>query len=367
MYIQKRMYNKIIKERWYKMQIGIIGLPLVGKSTVFDLLTESQHASGNKAKIITAVAKIPDARIDFLSNYYQPKKTTYAQLDVIDIPGLVPGSASYMFLDAVRQTDALLFVLKAFLADQESEPGLPLKEMTILKEELLLADLDLIEKRIERINNNKKKAQMMEELQLLEKLKKCLEDELPLSSFVFNGDEQQLIINYNLLTLKPVLLCVNITEQDIHSPDYTGRDDLLEAAAALQWKVVELSAAIEQEIAGLEGSDKQMFMEDLGISEVSIAQISRSLYELLGFISFFTVGEDEVKAWTIPQNTPARKAAGKIHSDIERGFIRAEVAAFAHFCEYGSMAALREKGLLRLEGKEYMVQDGDIVHFRFNV
>ena len=350
------------------MKIGIIGLPQTGKSTVFNLLTENQLVNENKAKPVAAVAKIPDARIDFLSDYYKPKKTTYAQVEIIDIPGLIPGSASFVFLDRVRQTEVLLLILKAFTPKNNPEPPDPFKEMKIVKEELLLADLDLIEKRITRIEEkNKKKNQSMEELQLLNKLKTNLEDEIPLSSFDFSNNDLELIANYELLTLKPVLICLNISDDEIESFQKEKYLKLYEAALELNWEVIALSAAIEQEISGLEGDDKQMFMNELGVSEPGISLISKNLYKLLGLISFFTVGEDEVKAWNILQNTPAKLAAGKIHSDIERGFIRAEVASYNNFFEFGGIPALRDKGLLRLEGKEYLVQDGDIVHFRFNV
>ncbi|MDR1159835.1 MAG: redox-regulated ATPase YchF [Syntrophomonadaceae bacterium] len=353
------------------MQLGIIGLSSAGKSTVFNLMAEKQSTDNNKQKTLSATARIPDARIDFLSGFYHPKKTTYAQIEIIDVPSLIPSSsASYVFLDAIRQSDALLYVLKAFknkTINNDNDDVSPLQDLNSLNYELLLADLDLIEKRIDRINKNKKKSQLTDELTLLETLKKCLEQEAPLSSLNLSADEHSMLVNYNLLTLKPALICVNISEDDITERHYPDRDKLIAETMDRNVGVVELSAAIEQELALLEGDDKQMFMEELGIAESGISLIARKIYESLHLISFFTVGEDEVKAWTVLKGIFARAAAGKIHSDIERGFIKAEVISYANFYEHKSLAVLREKGLLKLEGKEYVVNDGDIIHFRFNV
>ncbi len=354
------------------MQLGIIGLPQVGKTTIYELLTETRVKEMAAGKINTGMARIPDQRIDYLSTIYKPKKTTYAQLEVIDVPGLVPGSekAAANFLDVVRKADALLLVVRAF--EDESIPSVieeinPAKEIDAIHYELIMADLDLVEKRIERINSNKKKNQMLNELEVLNKLKEDLENGRPIN--ISTLDEQSLVLlnNYQFLTNKPMFICVNLAEEQIGAPDYPGRDNLIDYTNQLCIPLAEVSANIEMEINQLTGDDKLMFMEDLNIQEAGIVKIARSMYSLLGLISFFTVGEDEVKAWTIEDGTNARKAAGKIHSDIERGFIRAEVFAYDDFRETGSIQGLKEKGLLRLEGKEYRVKDGDIVHFRFNV
>ncbi len=349
------------------MQLGIIGLPQSGKSTVFDLLTSSVNNSSNYLKSRSAIARVPDERIEFLSNMYKPKKTTYAQMNIVDIPGLVPGTSANVFLESIRQVDALLYVLRAFHDKEGNAIVDPVGDFETINYELLLSDLDLVERRIEKIKQSKKKIQSEDESTLLESIKICLEDGKPISSLTLSEAEQDQLQIYNLLTTKPILICVNISENDIGDKNYDKRDELLRIASDIDVDLIELSAAIEQEIAGLEGDDKQMFMDDVGITEAGITQVSRIAYKSLGLIAFFTVGEDEVKAWNINKNTVAKSAAGKIHTDIERGFIRAEVVAYEHLREHGSMNNVKEKGLMRLEGKEYIVNDGDIVHFRFNV
>ena len=350
------------------MQLGIIGLPMVGMTTIFELLTEHENKSANTSKANIAMAKIPDYRIDYLSKMFNPKKTTYAQLEVVDIPGLIPGAdkSANIFLDAIRKADALLHVVRAFENDMAGSVQ-PLKDIETINYELLLADLALIEKRITRINENKKKNQMLTELNLLERLQTALENELPLSSVELSGEEMEIMSTYQFLTSKPLLICINIAETDLASIDYPDRASIMALAQESGLQVIEVSAAIEKEIVQLDREERMIFMDDLGIEETGIVQISRSMYKSLGLISFFTVGEDEVKAWTVNEGSSARKAAGKIHSDIERGFIRAEVVDYNDLLELGSMQAVKEKGLFRLEGKEYIVKDGDIVHFRFNV
>ncbi|MDD4549834.1 MAG: redox-regulated ATPase YchF [Syntrophomonadaceae bacterium] len=354
------------------MQLGIIGMPLVGKTTIYDLLTESQAKTHNTGKANTAMGRIPDNRIDYLSNFYKPKKTTYAQLEIVDIPGLVPGAdkAASVFLDTVRKADALLHVVRVFKSDSvpvyNNEIN-PVQDIETINYELLLADLDLIEKRIERINDNKKRNKMQKELNLLERIKETLENEMPVSSVELDAEEEEIMSTYQFLTTKPLLICLNVAEDDLISSNYDGRDEILTYLKKNNLSVVEVSAGIEKELMELEPEEKEMFMQEIGIKEPGIVRITRTIYDSLGLISFFTVGEDEVKAWTIKKETIARNAAGKIHSDIERGFIRAEVIAYDDLKELGSMAAVREQGLFRLEGKDYLVKDGDIVHFRFNV
>lgn len=354
------------------MQLGIIGMPLVGKTTIFELLTESQERAHNTGKANTAMARIPDERIDYLIKMYKPKKTAYAQLEIVDIPGLVPGAekASSVFLESIRKADALLHVVRVF--ENASVPVFnneidPIKDIETINYELLLADLDLIEKRIERINSNKKKNQMLKELNLLQRLQDALENETPVSSVELDDEEKIIMSAYQFLTTKPLLICLNVAEDDLINKNYKNRDEIISYLKENNLSMVEVSADIEREIAELEPEEKLIFMEEIGITEPGIVRISRTIYESLGLISFFTVGEDEVKAWTINKETIARNAAGKIHSDIERGFIRAEVVAYDDLKEMGNMSAVRENGLFRLEGKEYIVKDGDIVHFRFNV
>jgi len=354
------------------MQLGIVGMPMVGKTTVFELLTESSAGGAAQNRSNIGMARVPDARVDFLSGLFKPSKTTYAQLEVVDIPGLVSGGdrSGAIFLDAVRRADALLMVIRVFNDEAVpalSDPGNPVKAIEDLAYELLLADLDLVEKRLERILESKKKNQSESELALLHRLKASLEEETPVSSLEFSAEEQALLSSYQFLTLKPILACINIGEEHLAGEAYPGRDAALEYAREHHLPVVELCARLEQEIAELEGEEKTLFMKEMGIEEAGIVTVARTMYESLGLISFFTVGEDEVKAWTIEKGTAARKAAGKIHSDIERGFIRAEVVDYTDLKELRGMTAVKEKGLFRLEGKEYIVKDGDIVHFRFNV
>jgi GTP-binding protein YchF len=350
------------------MQIGIIGMPMVGKTTIFQLLTDTIGKTTAIGKANTAMARIPDYRVDRLSEYYHPKKTTYAQLEIVDIPGLMPGGekSSAVFLDAVRQADALLMVVRAFDDGQGSTVN-PVEDIETINYELLLADLDLIEKRIQRIDQNKKRNQMEKERSLLVRLQQALENENHISTLDFDEEEQEIMKAYQFLTTKPVLICINIDEKNLVDKDYAGREALISYMAEHNLNMVEISAEIEKEIAELEGDERNFFMQDLGIEEPGVVKIARNVYESLGLISFLTCGEDEVKAWTIKKGTIAKNAAGKIHSDIERGFIRAEVVNYKDFEELGSMSAVKEKGLFRLEGKEYTVKDGDIVHFRFNV
>ncbi len=354
------------------MQLGIIGLPLAGKSTIFELMTESKVKTLSVGKTNTAMARVPDNRVDWLSALYKPKKTTYAQLEMVDIPGLSPGSekAAAVFLDTVRKADALLHVVRVF-----EDPNVPYQgdkldpvgDIENIHYELLLADLGLVERRIQRIEESKKKKGQEKELALLHKLQQALEHEQPLSSVELDQEEAELLLSYQFLTTKPMLVCLNIGENHLEADLYPGQDEVRSYLEGHQLPYVEVSAAIERDIAELDGDERAEFMQELGLKEPGMVRVARTVYRSLDLISFFTVGEDEVKAWTVTAGSPARKAAGKIHSDIERGFIRAEVVSYEHIHELGSMAAVKEKGLFRLEGKEYVVTDGDIIHFRFNV
>ncbi|MGE5371192.1 MAG: redox-regulated ATPase YchF [Solirubrobacterales bacterium] len=351
------------------MQIGLVGIAQSGKSTIFQLLTGIGAAA--QAKANKGVVKVPDTRIDYLSGIFKPKKTTYATLEAVDIPGLLPGQdrSSASFLSAVRDADVLMLVVQAF--DNPAVPHVegsinPFRDFELLSYELLLADLDLVEKRIERIHGGKKKKEQEEELALLERLKPVLESELPVSTLTVTEAEALYIRNYQLLTAKPTVVVLNVDESDLAGKP-EGYDKVSDYCADRGIPLMMLSARIEQELSELGPEEKEMFMQDLGISEPGVQAVTRLIYSRLGLISFFTVGEDEVRAWTVEQGTVARKAAGKIHSDIERGFIRAEVIAYDDFVKAGTMGAARDAGTLRLEGKEYLVKDGDIIHYRFNV
>lgn len=354
------------------MQLGIIGLPLAGKTTIFELMTESQIKTPGAGKANTAMARVPDYRVDWLSALYRPKKTTYAQLEMLDIPGLNPGSdkAATMFLDAARKADALLHVVRVFTDENVPYMGdgiNPVGDIENIHYELLLADLDLVERRVQRIEANKKKKGQEKELALLSKLQQALEDEQALSTVELDEEEEELLLSYQFLTSKPLLVCLNIGEDHLMQGTYPGKDEVIAYLRSHQLPYVEVSASIERDLAELNGDERQEFMHELGLQEPGIVRVARTVYKSLNLLSFFTVGEDEVKAWTINSGSSARKAAGKIHSDIERGFIRAEVVAYQDLHTLGTMAAVKEKGLFRLEGKEYVVSDGDIVHFRFNV
>lgn len=354
------------------MQLGLIGLPLSGKTTLFELLTESRGVEGRHGKTNLATIRIPDERIDFLASLYRPKKTTYAQLEIVDIPGLVPGSdkGANTFLNSVREVDALVHVVRAF--EDDNIPHVqgsidPLRDIELVNYELLLSDLDLVERRIARIKEGKKAKQQQEELALLERLAGALEEETPLTSLDLKEEEEKLLRSYQFLTMKPMLVAINVGEDHLRDRQFPGQEQVTRYTSQRGIPVLVISARIEAEIAELEGEEKMLFLEEMGIKEPGIVRLARTVYRLLGLISFFTVGEDEVKAWTISEGMTAKKSAGKIHSDIERGFIRAEVVDYRDLKALGSMGRLKEKGLFRLEGKDYVIKDGEIVHFRFNI
>lgn len=362
------------------LSCGIVGLPTAGKTTLFNLLTgarveKSKFFSG-KTDANIGIARIPDQRIDLLSKQFKPKKTTYAQMEVIDVPGLVRGASEGQgvgnaFLDGVRKVDALVQVVRAFqnadVVHVENSIN-PARDMETVNFELLMADLDFVEKRITRIKQGKKVTpEQVLELDILQKCLVHLEQELPFSSIELNAEERLALQNYTFLTDKPMIIVVNLDEQQFAAREYPGREALQQAAAQKGLLVVELCVQIEEELSQLDPSDREAFFTELGITEPAINQVMRVAYQTLGLMSFFTVGEDEVRAWTIEQGTNAKRAAGKIHSDLERGFIRAEMMKYADLAALGSFAKVREAGKLSLEGKDYIVHDGDILNIRFNV
>jgi GTP-binding protein YchF len=362
------------------MKIGLVGLPLVGKTTFFNLLTNahaeiSNYASGKVASNIGS-AKIPDHRIDFLSKLYNPKKTTYAQIDFTDVPGLVSGSSAgkgvgNQFLEDIRKVDALVHIVRAFenpeVMHVEGSVD-PMRDIETINLELLFADLGIIDNRINRIQGSKKVTkENLAELEVLKKCKEGLEEGLLIHQINLTDEERDLLKTFSFLSEKPMILVINIDEDSLKSVTYPQKEDLLNYARERNVPIIEVCAKAEMEISELEEEDRQLFMEELGIKKSGIDILASTTYDFLGLISFLTAGEDEVRAWTIKNGTDAKKAAGKIHSDIERGFIRAEVVKFKDLEELGSMVKVKEKGLYRLEGKEYIVQDGDIINFRFNV
>lgn len=354
------------------MDIGLIGLPRSGKTTIFNLLTNSHietSAFGGKAESRRGLAPVPDARLDWLKDLYQPKKLTPAQLQVVDVPGLARGESQgpNRFLNDVRLVDALIHVVRGFSSEMGEAPT-PLKDLEDMELEIGLSDLDLVEKRRERIKIGKKLTpEHQHELGLLDTLYNALESGQRLDSLDLSEDDRRLISGYQFLTLKPMVWLINLDDDAFKSGEYPDRASIEEAAREKQIPLVLMAGAMEQEIQELDSADRDEFMRDLGIQETGTARLARATYDHLGLISFLTAGEDEVRAWTIVRGTAAKEAAGKIHSDIERGFIRAEVVAFDALKQAGTMVKAREQGAVRLEGKDYIMQDGDIVNFRFNV
>jgi len=350
------------------LKIGIIGKPQAGKSMLFRLLTNHDASPNGKAQV--AVGRIPDPRIDVLAQMYNPRKVTYATIDFWDVPGFQPGRSSLDFLQSVRDVDALVAVIRAF--DSETVPsysGLqPYSDFNDLQQELLIADWTLLETRLERLAKQKaKNPKAGEELAVLEKCRATLEQDLPLRQLELSDDEEKLLRTYDFFTRKPLIAVVNLDEEQMRTGSYPQQAELEAELDRLNVPLIKVSAQIEAEISELEPEDARLFMEELGISDSGIARIARTVYAHLGLISFFTAGEKEVRSWTIRSGDSASRAAGKIHSDIERGFIRAEVVAYADLIRCGSMQKVKEQGLFRLEGKDYIVQDGDVITFRFNV
>ena len=361
------------------MKIGLIGLNQTGKTSLFELVTGRRDDTpivGGKEKVNIGTGIVPDKRVEYLSEMFKPKKTTFAKIDFTDVTGLTvsdgqKGSKASKFLADVRDCDAIVHVLRAFESDavfHDLDTIDPLRDLELVEGEMLLADLELIEKRIERIKAGKKvSAEQQKEIDLLTRCFSRLEEVGTIKDIDMSEQEQMIVKAYALFTDKPRIAVLNVddTQLDIRS-DLTF-DNLRQACQRLNFPLVSLCVSIELEISRLDAEDSKVFMDELGITQPGIELLTRSVYERLNLISFFTYGADEVKAWTIDKGTPAKKAAGKIHSDIERGFIRAEVVKYDELYELGSMAKVKEKGLFRLEGKEYTVLDGDIITFRFNV
>jgi len=361
------------------MKIGLIGLNQTGKTTLFDLLTGkdgSGAAAGGKGSANIGTGLVPDKRIDFLSAMFKPKKTIYAKIDFIDVAGFSVSddgrnSGAVRFLNDVRYCDALIHVLRAFeSASVVHDMGSidPARDLEAVEMEMLFADLEMIEKRVARIKAGKKITKEHEaELALLDRCYKRLEKGGAIKDMDLSEDELTAIKNFAFLTEKPRLAVINLDELQWASKSWPTEEELRPLCSKLNIPLLELCVEAELEISQLPEEDKQFFMEDMGIDQPGIAVLARAVYGLLGLISFLTVGADEVRAWTIEKGTHARPAAGKVHSDIERGFIRAEVVKYENIKELGSMAKVKEKGLFRLEGKDYTVADGDIINFRFNI
>lgn len=361
------------------MRVGIIGLANSGKSTVFNALTGQNVStpiySAVEAETNVGVVKVPDERVRSLSEIYRPKKVTFATVEYIDYLGITRGDSQQnrKVLEMIKDVDALLHVIRAFDDDSVVHPlGKldPERDAETVLLELLLSDLELVEKRLQRMDEGRKRGRKENEKEkrLLLRCREILEKELPLSSADFSDDETAEMRHLQFISRKPAVLVLNIHEDSLGDADEDPLKSLsAELKASSGSSVVSMSGKIEMEIAQLSSGEAEEFLSELGITEPAMYRLIRLCYEDLGLISFLTVGDDEVRAWTIRDGTTAQKAAGKIHTDIERGFIRAEVVSYQDFSDSGSMTAARDKGLVRLEGKTYRVQDGDIINFRFNV
>lgn len=345
---------------------GIVGLPLAGKTTLFSLLTNYSPPEGQTA--VTGMANVPDPRVDKLSKMYLPQKTIYSQIQITDIAGLSEGTGkTAAFLDSIRPAQALIHVIRAFAGDFPHPLGSidPIRDFNIVNHELLLADLALVETRLERIKA-KNKGPGKEQVPVLEKCLEHLLDEKPISLLALEEEEREKLQGLVFFTDKPQLLVVNLEEDNLgQNPPWLG--ELAAIATARGWRLLALSAQIEKEISQLSPEEQQIFLDDLNIPEPGTAILAREAYTLLGLIAFFTVGKDEVRAWALKAGETALEAARTIHSDLARGFIRAEVMSSQDLLALGSETAVKEKGLAQLVSKDYIVQDGDIVHIRFNV
>ncbi len=345
------------------MKIGLVGLPGCGKSTVFGALTgidvETGYGSrGGKGNL--GSVKVPDERVDALSELYSPKKTTYAEISFTDLGGGTSEGLDRAQLVAMRDVDALCQVLRGFENDAGDAPD-PVGEVADLETETILADLEVVERRVERLAKDRSDPR---ELELQQRLQAALEEGRPLRTLDLSDEERAKITGYAFLSLKPLLLVHNVAEGAIGEPT---PPELESAAAERGLGLVVLSAAVEMDIAQMESEEQQEFLESLGLEEPAVRRFVRAAFELIDLVSMLTAGEDECRAWPVPAGSPAPVAAGKIHSDIERGFIRAEVIHWKDLIELGSEAKCRDAGKLRVEGRDYIVQDGDVVHFRFNV
>ena len=365
------------------MKLGIVGLPNVGKSTLFNSLTKAGAESANYPFCTidpnVGVVTVPDKRLDVLGEMYHTKKIVPAAIEFVDIAGLVKGASKgeglgNQFLANIREVDAIVHVVRCFedsnIVHVDGNIN-PLRDIETINLELIFSDLEILERRIAKtvkVARNDKEA--AKELELLKRIQAHLEDGKMAKSFKTDDeDEQAWMAGYNLLTAKPVIFAANVAEDDLadDGAGNAGVGAVREYAKREECEVFVVCAQIEQEIAELDDDEKKMFLEDLGLEESGLEKLIKAIYHLLGLISYLTAGEPEVRAWTIKKGTKAPQAAGKIHSDFERGFIRAEIVSYDDLMACGTHAAAKEKGLVRLEGKEYVVQDGDIILFRFNV
>ena len=366
------------------MKLGIVGLPNVGKSTLFNSLTKAGAESANYPFCTidpnVGVVTVPDERLNVLGEMYHTKKIIPAAIEFVDIAGLVKGASKgeglgNQFLANIREVDAIVHVVRCFedsnIVHVDGSID-PLRDIETINLELIFSDLEILERRISKaVRAARNDKTIAKELALMERIKAHLEDGKMAKSFddINDEDEQQWLESYNLLTYKPVIFAANVAEDDLadDGASNAGVQAVREYAKREDCEVFVVCAEIEQEIAELDDDEKSMFLEELGLKESGLEKLIKASYSLLGLISYLTAGEPEVRAWTIKKGTKAPQAAGKIHSDFERGFIRAEIVSYDDLMACGTYNAAKEKGLVRLEGKDYVVQDGDIILFRFNI